>query len=278
MSDDVVVLAFLERLVEDRRQGRVLPLATYQSLYPGYDTALAEAYTGVEPAQPNAAGGPAPEPPAANPNDQVRDAVGPYRLVRELGRGGQGVVYLTRDVRVDRPVALKLLTAHGLASTAVRRRFQREAAIASKLNHPNICTVYEADIENGVPYIAMQVVAGVSLARLVASAAAAPTESKCVRINDDRSAAASDTERRTETPTGSGRRELMAVVELGEKVARALHFAHESGIVHPCGAATVERLHSITSNRWNTNAPPAICHDPRYCWSPSPGSMGWPVP
>lgn len=229
MSDDAVVLAFLERLVADRNLGRVLPLAAYQELYPGYDSALAEAYAGAA-AESTAATLPRERSPFRR--DQGDDAIGPYRLVRELGRGGQGVVHLARDVRVDRPVALKVLTGLGLGSHAVRRRFQREAVIASKLNHPNVCTVYEADIKEGVPYIAMEVVAGVSLASLITSAREQRTESGCVRVGPEHNGVVQEPGRRTETSAGSSRRALMAVVALGEKIARALHHAHEAGIVH----------------------------------------------
>src|SRR5215831_6920181 len=69
--------------------------------------------------------------------------VGPFQVIKEIGRGGMGEVYLARDTRLDRPVAIKVLP-DSLASSAERvRRFQQEARTASSLNHPNIVTIHE---------------------------------------------------------------------------------------------------------------------------------------
>ena len=73
----------------------------------------------------------------------VGSEIGHYQIIRELGRGGMGVVYLARDITLGRPVALKYLPRH-LTSDANRlRRFEREARAASALNHHNILTIHE---------------------------------------------------------------------------------------------------------------------------------------
>jgi len=97
-------------------------------------------------------------------------SVGPYRLVRELGRGGQGTVWLAQDERLGRAVALKVLTGIGAASEETLRRFRREAGVASRLDHPGIATIYDTGLANGTPYIAMRYVEGESLARRIAAA------------------------------------------------------------------------------------------------------------
>ncbi|MBU6367609.1 MAG: serine/threonine protein kinase, partial [Gemmatimonadetes bacterium] len=77
---------------------------------------------------------------------------GQYTVLRELGRGGMGVVYLARDERLDRPVALKVLPAHLAGDATLRARFLREARTAAQLAHPHIVPVYRADEAAGVAY------------------------------------------------------------------------------------------------------------------------------
>jgi serine/threonine protein kinase/tetratricopeptide (TPR) repeat protein len=90
-----------------------------------------------------------------NPGQQV----GPYRIEGRLGEGGMGVVYRAFDTRLNRPVAIKLLSGE-LADPAARRRFQREAQMASALNHPHILTVHDAGESDGREYIVTEFVDG----------------------------------------------------------------------------------------------------------------------
>jgi serine/threonine protein kinase len=89
--------------------------------------------------------------------------LGPYRIDGPLGQGGMGEVFGATDMRLQRPVALKLIRGHGLADPAIRARFAREAQAASALNHPNICTVYDVGEANGVPYFVMELLEGETL-------------------------------------------------------------------------------------------------------------------
>ena len=91
---------------------------------------------------------------------------GQYALEREIGRGGMGVVYLARDVRLDRRVAIKTLPRH-VNDEATRERFLREARTAASLSHPNIVPIYRADEAGGFVYFAMAYVDGVSLGERV---------------------------------------------------------------------------------------------------------------
>src|ERR671926_1889164 len=90
-----------------------------------------------------------------------------YRLEEELGAGGMGRVHKTYDTTLDRTVVLKLLAADLVAEDESRRRFLREARLASALDHPNICTIYEIAEVDHQYFIAMQYVQGKTLKRLI---------------------------------------------------------------------------------------------------------------
>jgi serine/threonine protein kinase len=121
---------------------------------------------------------------------------GGYRIDRLLGRGGMGSVFLAYDTRLDRRVALKLVEIP--ADGAAARRLLREARNAAALNHPNICTVYEASEANGSAFIAMEYVPGRSLRE---------------RLDE-------------------GALDLTDAIRYGLQVAEALAYAHDQGVVH----------------------------------------------
>ncbi len=100
----------------------------------------------------------------------ARCLAGQYALEREIGRGGMGIVYLGRDLKLDRPVALKTLPPHLAADAAIRERFLREARTAARLSHPSIVPVYRADEIDGQVFFAMAYVDGVSVADAVREA------------------------------------------------------------------------------------------------------------
>src|SRR6185503_19895807 len=90
-----------------------------------------------------------------------------YRIVRQLGAGGMGVVYEAEDTRLGRHVALKFLPASLDVSPEMAARFEREARVASAINHPNICTIYDigmyADDGRDRRFIGMELLEGDSL-------------------------------------------------------------------------------------------------------------------
>jgi formylglycine-generating enzyme required for sulfatase activity len=88
---------------------------------------------------------------------------GPYRIVRRLGRGGMGSVYLAMDTRLNRTVALKVCD-RALRHPQALARFRTEAQAAAALRHPNLCPVYECDVRDGVPYLTMAYIEGPNLA------------------------------------------------------------------------------------------------------------------
>src|SRR5688572_14203372 len=88
---------------------------------------------------------------------------GSYEVVKLLGRGGMGEVYLARDTRLNRNVAIKILSSNLLPNSQLLERFRREAGLSAVLNHPNICTIYETGEVDGQTYICMEYVEGDTL-------------------------------------------------------------------------------------------------------------------
>ena len=122
-----------------------------------------------------------------------------YTIERELGRGGMGIVYLARDVTLDRQVALKVLPAEIASMADTRERFLREARTAAHLSHPNIVPIYHADEVDGHAFFAMAYVDGESLAQRLSARGPLPAAE--------------------------------AVMYLRE-VAWALAYAHARGVIH----------------------------------------------
>ncbi|MFH9825964.1 serine/threonine-protein kinase [Streptomyces bobili] len=123
-----------------------------------------------------------PDPPAeASPPAVPVLVAGRYRPVRFLGRGGMGVVHEAEDTRLDRRVAVKMLTAvEGLAGDSEAwDRFRREARALARIDHPGVVTLYDSGVHDGTPYLVMQVLDGTTLAGLVSVAGRLPTAVVC---------------------------------------------------------------------------------------------------
>src|SRR5512134_1507098 len=90
--------------------------------------------------------------------------LGAYRILSLLGAGGMGEVYLAKDTSLDRKVAIKFLPPESTANEQAKRRLIREAKAAAKLDHPNICSIYDIAEDNGANFIVMQYVEGENLA------------------------------------------------------------------------------------------------------------------
>ncbi|MEU7281698.1 serine/threonine-protein kinase [Streptomyces sp. NPDC045431] len=119
--------------------------------------------------------------PAGRPSGLTGTRIADYRVEREIGRGGMAVVYLARDLRLDRPVALKLLAPELARNDTFRKRFVHESRAAAAIDHPHIVPVFEAGETDGVLYIAMRYVAGHDLRALLDREGPLPPE-KAARI------------------------------------------------------------------------------------------------
>jgi eukaryotic-like serine/threonine-protein kinase len=111
---------------------------------------------------------PPPPPPFPPPTPLIGSTISHYRILERLGGGGMGVVYKGWDLRLERFAAVKFLSPHRSGSEDFKRRFAREARTASRLEHPNICTVFETDeTDDGRLFIAMAFCEGESLKRKI---------------------------------------------------------------------------------------------------------------
>src|ERR671910_2282918 len=97
----------------------------------------------------------------------IGSTLGNYKILKKLGEGGQGTVYKATDGKLGRTVVVKVLPAELTAKEANLKRFEREARLASSLDHPNICTIFDLDETQGVHFIAMQYVEGRNVRQLV---------------------------------------------------------------------------------------------------------------
>src|SRR3954471_7841313 len=102
---------------------------------------------------------------------------GEYSLQRELGRGGMGIVYLARDVQLDRDVAIKVLPSHLASAPEARERFVREARTAASLSHPHIVPIHRVGEADGFVFFVMTYIPGETLGdRLRTGGPLSPTE------------------------------------------------------------------------------------------------------
>lgn len=97
----------------------------------------------------------------------VGTTLGNYKILEKLGAGGQGTVYKAIDSKLGRTVVIKVLPEELVAKEANRKRFEREAKLASSLDHPNICTIFDLNVIDGIHFIAMQYIDGRNVRQLV---------------------------------------------------------------------------------------------------------------
>lgn len=153
--------------------------------------------------------------------------LGDFRLIRELGRGGMGIVYEAEQLTLDRRVALKVLPFAALLDSRQLRRFRTEARAAAILQHPNIVSVISVGTDRSIHFYAMELIDGQSLAEVIRSRAS-PSPS-----NDDAPAGSTSPIAYNSTDFSNQDQSLYRrVASLGIQIADALHYAHGEGILH----------------------------------------------
>ena len=125
--------------------------------------------------------------------------LGPYEILEPLGAGGMGEVYRAHDQKLDRDIALKVLSEGALGDDEARKRFRKEAHALSRLSHPHIATILDFDTQDGTDYLAMELVRGHSLRDELDARGPLPEK---------------------------------AVVRVGAQIAHGLQAAHEQGVIH----------------------------------------------
>jgi serine/threonine protein kinase len=171
--------------------------------------------------------------------------LGDFELVREIGRGGMGVVYEARQLSLDRKVALKILSGGQLTAQSVRR-FHREAEAAGRLHHTNIVPIYATGEQDGTHFYAMELVEGPSLDHVLRQARVSQSETLSAgtpKGADDLTATApfmdgglqtAEKSAPTWTPSslGSNAQYFDTIARLIAEVADALDYAHRQGVIH----------------------------------------------
>src|SRR5262245_59183649 len=167
--------------------------------------------------------------PASAEEDLVPGVLGDFHLLREVGRGGMGVVYEAEQVSLNRRVALKVLPLAATMDPRQLERFRHEARAAALLHHPHIVPVYGVGCERGVHYYAMQLIEGCSLAAVIDGrrGCGLPTPSRGGDGAQTRPVAA-----RATVPILDSPRPFRRIAELVAQAADALEYAHAMGVVH----------------------------------------------
>ena len=156
--------------------------------------------------------------------------LGEFEIVRELGRGGMGIVYEARERQLDRLVALKVLPFAALLDERQMKRFRAEARAAAMLKHPHIVHIYSVGSERSVHYYAMELIDGMSLAELIQRRRVQEPSSVSpkARVSDD-----TTTLDRLSTSFSTGKHSAWKrIARLGVNVAEALDYAHGEGVIH----------------------------------------------
>lgn len=161
----------------------------------------------------------------------VLRSLGDYEIIREIGRGGMGIVYEARQLSLDRHVALKVLPFAAVLDPKQVVRFQNEARAAAQLHHPNIVPIHGVGMDRGVHFYAMQFIDGQSLREVLDQlhdTASLDSADQTQRTSTRPAFVTEASSLRTRRPSAYAQ----SVAQLGIQAADALHHAHECGVIH----------------------------------------------
>jgi serine/threonine protein kinase len=219
---------FVSRL----RRGERPSIEEYADRHPEYSAKIRAVFSVlhiVENLKPPAiVGAGFPKFPAEQPDSfrQTPAVVGDYTIVREIGRGGMGVVYEAEHQSLQRRVALKILRPGDIHDLRARERFRREAQTAARLHHTNIVPVYEVGESDDLFYYAMQYIDGRGIDRIL---------DQLNPLGDDQTTAllkSQPSEPPSSAARTSGIEYWRAVARIGIQAAEALQYAHERNVLH----------------------------------------------
>ena len=167
-SRSEIVLELAEEFLERYRRGERPPLREYIDRHPELAAEIREVFPAMAMMENIAVAdeslaGPSQESGVKSPTTPALQQLGDYRIIREIGRGGMGVVYEAEQVSLGRHVAFKVLPDKALLDAKHKQRFEREARAAAKLHHTNIVPVFGVGEHEGMPYYVMQFIQGLGL-------------------------------------------------------------------------------------------------------------------
>src|SRR5262245_45277497 len=158
------VLALAEEFLERYRKGERPPLSEYIDRHPELAAQIKKVFPAVAMLENIAVADGSPDGGEADKSARIPlEQLGDFRIIREVGHGGMGVVYEAEQVSLGRHVALKVLPHKALANEKTKKRFEREAKAAAKLHHTNIVPVFGVGEHDGLPYYVMQFIQGMGL-------------------------------------------------------------------------------------------------------------------
>ena len=232
LHDDPRLLAVAREYLAALEAGQRPDRGRYSAEFPDLAEVLDDCLDGIELAhgagQLYRAPGPPPQP------ETLGEPLGDFRIVREIGRGGMGVVYEAHQLSLGRRVALKVLPFAAGLDTKQLQRFKTEAHAAAQLHHTNIVPVYAVGCERGVHFYAMQLIDGQPLDALIRDRrgdSGEPHGETTVNLKLG-STRRNSTDPATPSRSGSARESHRTAARLAEQVAIALEYAHDNGVVH----------------------------------------------
>jgi serine/threonine protein kinase len=238
-ADDPRLVGLVREYLTELEAGRRPDRRAFAARHPDLAEALASCLDGLELMHGATAllGAVSGAVPTGLPESYPANPLGDFRIVREIGRGGMGVVYEAVQLSLGRRVALKVLPFAAAFDARHLQRFKNEAQAAAQLHHQNIVPVYFVGCERGVHFYAMQLIEGQSVAALIRALRQAEergtrTQAEPRPLSSDANSLTSCEAVLSTQRSGNAPAFYRRVAELGVQAAEALEHAHEFGVIH----------------------------------------------